>query len=191
MSSVITTILAAALVNNLVFVQLVGVSSLFAFTRRFEAASEWAILSFLIMFPALLACALTERLVLSQFGLEFLSLLIFVTISVSCSHVMLHVLQKHFPLLTRRHQLAVLLLSSNSAIIGAALLNSQSQLSIPLLVASCFGAALGFSLLLITFAALRQRVELADLPQPMQGAAIDLLSAGIVAMCLLGFAGLV
>lgn len=191
MSSLINTVVAAALVNNLVFVQLLGVSSLFAYSRRFEAATELAVLTFLVMFPSLVFCAAIERLLLGPLELDFLALLAFVVIAASCSHVLLHLLQKYLPLLTRRHRLAVLMLSSNSAIVGAALLQPESLLPFPLLTASCFGAALGFALLLLTFAALRQRLELADVPKAMRGPAIELLSAGIVAMCLLGFAGLV
>lgn len=189
MSNFINTVIAAALVNNLVFVQLVGVSSLFAYSRRFEAATELAWLSFLVMFPTLALAATIERFVLTPLNLGFLALLTFVVIAATLAHVLLDLVERHFPLLARRHRIAILLLSSNSAIVGAALLNSESPMTFPLLLASTFGSALGFSLLLIAFAALRQRYELADVPAAMKGPAIDLLCAGIAAMCFLGFAG--
>ena len=91
----------------------------------------------------------------------------------------------------RRQKLAFYLVGGNSAVIGVSLLNTINVFSIAESFAYSLGAALGFALLLISFTALRQRLETADIPTPFRGAAINLVSAGIIAMCLLGFAGLV
>ena len=91
----------------------------------------------------------------------------------------------------RRQRLAFYLIGGNSSIIGLSLLNTASVRSVVDSLAYSFGAALGFALVLLAFTALRQRLDGADVPAPFRGAAIQLISAGIAAMCLLGFAGLV
>lgn len=89
----------------------------------------------------------------------------------------------------RRQKLAFYLVAGNSAVIGVSLLSTIDAVSIGESFATSLGAALGFASLLVAFAALRQRLETADIPAPFRGAAINLVSAGIIAMCLLGFAG--
>ncbi len=191
MSSLFSTIIAAALVNNIVFVHLLGVSSLFAFSRRLDAAAELALLAAISMFPALVLCAALDRLILDPLDVRFLNLLAFVFVTAAIATILMQLLSKHFPLLARKHSLAVAMLSCNSVIIGAAFMAVGSLLSFPLQVAYSLGTVLGFVLALMAFAAIRQRCELAALPDAMRGPAIDLICAGIAAMCFLGFAGLV
>ena len=100
-------------------------------------------------------------------------------------------LQARFPLTARRHLLAILLLSANSAVIGLSLLNTESLRSTGELLVYCIGAALGFSLTLLAFAALRQRIDTCDAPHAFRYSPLYLISAGIAAMAMLGFAGLV
>lgn len=177
--------------NNIVFVHLLGVSSFYAFSRRFDAAIELALFSGLIMFPALVVCAALDRFFLAPLQIEFLNLLMFVSVSATLATLLLQAMTTHLPVLARKQSLAVAMLSCNSAIIGAAFISQGSLLSFPLQIASSFGTALGFSLALLAFAAIRQRCALSAVPKAMQGPAIDLISAGIAAMCFLGFAGLV
>ncbi len=89
----------------------------------------------------------------------------------------------------RRQKLAFYLVGGTSAVIGVSLLSIVDVLSIGESFAYSLGAALGFVSLLIAFAALRQRLDTSDIPVPFKGAAIHLVSAGIIAMCLLGFTG--
>ncbi len=177
--------------NNIAFVHLLGVSSLFAFSRRFDAATEIALFSALLMFPSLVICAALAKFLLEPLNLEFLLLLSFVFITAVLATLLMHFIARHFPLLSRKHALAIAMLSCNSGIVGAAFMNVGSLLPFPLQIAYSFGTAVGFSLALMAFAAIRQRCSLATLPAAMRGPAIDLISAGIAAMCFLGFAGLV
>jgi electron transport complex protein RnfA len=187
-SNILSIIVAAALVNNVVLVNFLGVSSLFLFTNRLQNAIELALLSFLVLFTSAVINLLLFTVVLEPLGLEFLKLLCFVGTSAGLTTWMALRIEEKFP---RRQRLAFYLIGGNSAVVGVSLLNTVSVLSLGESLAYSLGAALGFALLLIGFAALRLRIDTADVPAPFRGAAIHLISAGIFSMCLLGFAGLV
>lgn len=191
MTQIFSIIVAAALVNNMVLVQSLGVSSLFAYSNRLQNAIELALVSFLVIFLASAINLILYRGLLAPLGLEYLALVCFVGVSSILSLLVLHSLEKKFPLSMRRQRLAFYLIGGNSSIIGLSLLNTASVRSVVDCLAYSFGAALGFALVLLAFTALRQRLDGADVPAPFRGAAIQLISAGIAAMCLLGFAGLV
>ena len=191
LSNLLSIIVAAALVNNVILVQFLGVSSLFAYSNRLQSALELAMLSFFVLLAASFTNLLLYRWVLHPLGLEVLKLVVFVTISSGLSTWLALIIERHYPLSMQRHRLAFALVGGNSAVLGVALLNSVSTSSIIEAFAYSLGAATGFAFVLIGFAALRQRLETADSPAAFRGFPINLISAGIVAMCLLGFAGLV
>jgi electron transport complex protein RnfA len=187
----LSIIVAAALVNNVVLIQSLGVSSLFAYSNRLQSTIELALVSFLAIFLASSINLLLYRGILLPLGLEYLALLCFVGVSAILTSLLLRRLEKEFSLSMRKQEFAFYLICGNSSIIGLSLLNSSALLSIADSLVYSFGAALGFALILLAFAALRQRLDTADVPAPFRGAAIQLISAGIVAMCLLGFSGMV
>jgi len=187
----LSIIIAAALVNNVVLVNFLGVSSLFVFSNRLQNAIELALLSFVVLFSSAFTNLLLFRFLLEPLSLEYLKLICFVATSAAISSWLALVIGEKFPLSLRRQKLLFYLAGTNSAVIGISLLSTVNLLSLGESLAYCLGAALGFALTLVAFAALRLRLETADIPAPFRGAAIHLVSAGIVAMCLLGFAGMV
>ena len=189
MTKLFGIIIAAALVNNVVLVQLLGVSSLFAYSRQLRGAVELALASFLVLFLASLVNLLLYRFLLQPLGLAYLNLACFVGVSAGLTGFLVLLVKDRLSFSMRRHGLSLAMIGGNSAVIGVSLLNTLTTLNTVEAVAYCFGTALGFALLLIAFAALRLRLDLADIPLPFRGAPIYLISAGIVAMCLLGFAG--
>lgn len=191
MTTYFSIIVAAALVNNVVLVQLLGVSSLFLAHSRLQNALELAALNFVVLFVAAVLNLLLFRFVLAPLSLDFLKLLFFVATSSAITHLLLTRLKKYFPLSMRQQRLAFYLTGGNSAVIGVSLINSTGTLGTLQSIAYSLGIAIGFALLLVAFAAMRLRLDNADVPAPFRGTSIQLVSAGIVAMFLLGFAGLV
>ncbi|MCH1600845.1 MAG: hypothetical protein L7S70_10805 [Pseudomonadales bacterium] len=191
MTSIPSTLIAAALVNNLALVHLVGVSSLLAYSARLKAAGELAVLSFISLSLSGVINLLLYRWLLQPLGLDALSLLSFTAVSATLVSFGLPLLHANFPLTARRQLLATLPLSANSAVIGLSLLNTESLRSTADLLIYCIGAALGFSLCLLAFAALRQRIDSCDAPRAFRRSPLYLISAGIAAMAMLGFAGLI
>ena len=190
MTNYLSIIVAAALVNNLILIQLFGVSSLFYSTRRLPQAVEFALFNFVVLFLSLIINLLIFRFFLVPLHLELFRLVVFVATSALLTTALLQLITKNFPFSIRQQGLLLFLSGGNSAVLGATLLSSTSVLSLSEQIAYSFGAALGYSLMIIGFAALRIRLEFADVPAPFRGSAIQLISAGMVAMSLLGFAGL-
>jgi electron transport complex protein RnfA len=186
----LSIIVAAALVNNLILIQLVGVSSLFYSTKKLPQAIEFALLNFAVLFLASVVNISVYRFILLPLHLEFFRLVVFVATSALLTTLFLHVITKRLPFSTRQQGLLLFLTGGNSAVLGATLLSSTSALSLGENISYSFGAALGYSLMIVGFAALRIRLEFADVPAPFRGSSIQLITAGLVAISLLGFAGM-
>lgn len=190
MTNYLSIIIAAALVNNLILIQLFGVSSLFYSTKRLPQAIEFALFNFVVIFLASVINLIIFRFALVPLHLEFFRLIVFVATSALLTTLFLNLITKRLPFSMRQQGLLLFLTGGNSAVLGATLLSSTSALTLGEQFAYSFGAALGYSLMIIGFAALRIRLEFADIPAPFRGSAIALISAGLVAISLLGFAGL-
>ncbi|NKB31528.1 MAG: electron transport complex subunit RsxA [Pseudomonadales bacterium] len=184
-------IVAAALVNNVALVQFLGVSFFIANSNRLQSAIELGMLSFIALFISSALNLILYRWILAPLNLDILRLVLFVMISSAVAFYLVRIVSNYFPLTWRRHELAILLIAGNSAVIGVSLMLSTSIMPLLEALTYSFGAAFGFALVLVGFAALRERLANADIPLPFQGAPIQFLSAAIVAMVLLGFAGLV
>ena len=190
MTNTLSIIIAAALVNNLILIQLLGVSSLFYSTKRFSQAIEFALFNFLVLFAASITNLFLYRFVLIPLHIEFLRLVIFVGTSALLTTALLGIISARLPITARQQGLLLFLTGGNSAVLGATLLSSNSILGFSENIAQNFGAALGYSLMIVGFAAVRLRLESSDIPAPFRGSAIALITAGLVTISLLGFAGL-
>ena len=190
MTNYLSIIVAAALVNNLILIQLFGVSSLFYSTKKLPQAIEFALFNFVVLFLSLIINLIIYRFFLIPFHLEFFRLVVFVATSALVTTLFLQVITKRYSFSIRQQGLLLFLTGGNSAVLGATLLSSTNVLSLHENIAYSFGAALGYSMMIVGFAALRIRLEFADVPAPFRGTSILLITAGLVAISLLGFAGL-
>lgn len=182
-------IIAAALVNNFVLVQFLGVCPLLGASRRVEGAIGIGLATGLVLTMASALGYLIETLLLIPFGLEYLRLIAFMLVIGAAVQLAELLVRRFSPLLHRVLGLYIPLIASNCAVLGVALLNSAASRS---LLASVFygaGAAIGFGLVLSLLAGLRERLELADVPGPFRGSPIALIVAGILSLAFLGFAG--
>jgi len=186
----LATFFAAALLNNVVLVQSLGVSALFAFSNTRQQARELALLSFVLMSVSGSLNALLDATLLTPLGLTGIRLIVFTTVSASLAALACWQIGKHFPKSYRRNRFAILLAGANSAILGLALLNDPAgSVSLAQSTLLILGGAAGFSVLLLAFAALRERIPEQSVPLPFRGTAIQLISAGLVAMSLLVLGG--
>jgi len=182
-------IIAAALVNNFVLVQFLGLCPFMGASRRIEGALAVGLATGLVLTMASGLGYVIETLILIPFGLEYLRLIAFLLVIAAAVQLADILVRRFSPLLHRVLGLYVPLIASNCAVLGVALLNSTASRS---LLASVFygaGAALGFGLVLGLLAGLRERLELADVPAPFRGSPIALIVAGILSLAFLGFAG--
>jgi len=134
---------------------------------------------------------LVNNYLLEPLGLGYLRTMSFILVIAAVVQFTEMVLHKTSPLLYQVLGLYLPLITTNCAVLGVALLNVQAQHSFVASALYGVGAAVGFSLVLILFAALRERIQVADVPAVWQGNAIALVTAGLMSMAFMGFAGLV
>jgi electron transport complex protein RnfA len=189
MSELLLIVVGAALVNNFVLVQFLGLCPFMGASRRVEGAVGLGLATGLVLTTASGLSYLVENFLLVPFGLEYLKLIAFILIIGAAVQLTELLVRRFSPLLHRVLGLYIPLIASNCAVLGVALLNSSASRS---LLAALFygaGAALGFAMVLSLLAGLRERLELADVPAPFRGNAIAFVTAGILSLAFLGFNG--
>ena len=186
----------AALVYNFVLSRFLGICPFLGVSKRLDTAMGMSGAVIFVMTLASGATALVYRYLLRfcvkgvEYDLGFLQILLFILIIAALVQLIEIVLQKSSPKLYQALGIYLPLITTNCAVLGAATINAQSGR--PVLEATIFGcfSGVGFSLALLLFASLREKLELASPPKAMEGTPIALVTAGILAMAFSGFAGL-
>jgi electron transport complex protein RnfA len=182
-------VIAAALVNNFVLVQFLGLCPFMGASRRVEGALGMGLATGLVLTIASGLSFLVDRFVLVPYELEYLRLMSFILIIGAAVQLAEQLVRRFSPLLYRVLGLYIPLIASNCAVLGVALLNSTASRSFLAALFYGAGAALGFALVLALLAGLRERLELADVPGPFRGHSIAFVTAGILSLAFLGFTG--
>jgi electron transport complex protein RnfA len=189
MAELMLIVLAAALVNNFVLVQFLGLCPFMGASRRIEGAMGMGLATGLVLTTASGLSFLVDRFLLQPFDLQYLRLLSFILVIGVAVQLTDILIRRFSPLLHRLLGIYVPLIASNCAVLGVALLNSAASRSF---VAALFygaGAALGFALALALLAGLRERLAHSDVPLAFRGGAIAFVTAGILSLAFLGFTG--
>jgi electron transport complex protein RnfA len=184
-------IIGAILVNNIVLVQFLGQCPFLGVSRRMDTAVG---MSMAVIFVITIAGAITwlvQVYILEKFALEYLQTIAFILVIASLVQLVEIVLQKTAPALYRALGIYLPLITTNCAVLGVAILNIRNEHTFFQALIFSVAMALGYALALILFAAIRERLALAHVPKPLQGIAIGLVTAGMMAMAFAGFAGLV
>ena len=190
-SEFLIILLSAVLVNNFVLVQFLGLCPFMGVSTKLESAIGMAAATTFVLTLASLCSYVVYTWVLKPLGIEYLRLISFIMIIAATVQFTEMVIRKNSPLLHRVLGIFLPLITTNCAVLGVALINIDHQHSFVQSILYGAGAAIGFSLVLICFAALRERLVLADIPKPFQGAAMAMITAGMMSLAFLGFAGLV
>ena len=189
MGELLLIALGAALVNNLVLVQLLGVCPFIGGSQRVEGAIGLSLAMGLVLTVAAGATQLVDRYVLRPNDLEYLrlfALLLVIGLAVGLIELMIRRLS---PLLQSVLGIYVPVVATNCAVLGVALINTAASRSFVAAMFYATGAAVGFGLVVTVFAALRERVVLADVPLVFRGAPITFITAGILSLAFMAFAG--
>ncbi|QKT02767.1 electron transport complex subunit RsxA [Ectothiorhodospiraceae bacterium 2226] len=184
-------LISTVLVNNFVLVKFLGLCPFMGVSRKLETATGMALATTFVLTLSSVVSYLANTYLLAPLGLEYLRTITFILVIAVVVQFTEMVVHKTSPLLYQVLGIFLPLITTNCAVLGVALLNVQEQHSFLQSAVFGFGAAAGFSLVLILFSALRERVAAADVPVPFQGAAIALVTAGLMSMGFMGFAGLV
>lgn len=191
MNDFMLILLGAILVNNFVLVQFLGLCPFMGVSNRLETAMSMSLATTFVLTLASAASYLTFHWILEPLGLEYLNIIAFILVIAALVQFTEMVVRRASPLLYRVLGVFLPLITTNCAVLGVALLNITSARSFTESVLYGAGAALGFSLVLILFAALRERLAAADVPLPFRGPAVGMITAGLMSLAFMGFAGLV
>lgn len=183
-------ILSTVLVNNFVLVKFLGLCPFMGVSRKLESALGMAAATTFVLTVSAACSYLVDTYMLAPLELEYLRTIAFILVIAAVVQFTEMMVQKVSPLLYQVLGIYLPLITTNCAVLGVALLNVQESHSFVESLVYGFGAATGFSLVLALFAAMRERMALADVPEPFQGAAIALVTAGLMSMAFLGFTGL-
>lgn len=158
---------------------------------KLETAIGMSMATTFVLTLASLCSYLIEHYLLIPFDIQYLRTISFILVIAVVVQFTEMVVQKTSPSLYRLLGIFLPLITTNCAVLGVALLNIKEQHSLFESIVYGFGAAVGFSLVLILFAAMRERLVAADVPTPFKGAAIGMITAGLMSLAFMGFTGLV
>jgi electron transport complex protein RnfA len=181
--------LGAALVNNLVLVQLLGVCPFIGGSQRVEGAIGLSLGVGLVLTIAAGMTQLVDRYLLRPYELEYLRLFALLLVIGAAVGVVELTIRRFSPILQRVLGLYAPLVATNCAVLGVALINTAASRSFVAAMFYGVGAAAGFGLALTLFAGLRERVAQADAPVAFRGAPSTFVTAGILSLAFMAFAG--
>ncbi|WP_409522741.1 electron transport complex subunit RsxA [Nitrincola sp. MINF-07-Sa-05] len=184
-------LISTVLVNNFVLVQFLGLCPFMGVSNKLETAMGMSLATTFVLTLASVCSYLVYRYLLVPFDITYLRTISFILVIAVVVQFTEMVVHKTSPLLHKLLGIFLPLITTNCAVLGVALLNIQKQNNFVESIAYGFGAAVGFSMALILFSALRERIAVADIPTPFRGAAIGMITAGLMSLAFMGFTGLV
>ena len=183
-------LLSALLTENFILVKFYGICPFMGVSKKIDTALGMGMAVTFVMAIASAACWAVYNLILVQLGLEYLQTVAFILVIAAIVQVVEMFLKKAVPSLYKALGIYLPLITTNCAVLGAALVNVQKGYNFffSVLVGICGG--LGFTLSIVLFASVRERVEKADCPQCFKGFPITLIAAGLLALSFMGFSGM-
>ena len=191
MAELALILIGAVLVNNFVLVQFLGLCPFMGVSNKVETAIGMGGATPFVLTLAAICSYLVNTYLLKPLSLEYLQTISFIVVIAGVVQFTKMFIEKTSPLLYRVLGVFLPLITSNCAVLGVALQNTQKAHTFLESTLYGFGAAVGFSLVLVLFSAMRERLAVADVPEPFQGAAIGMITAGLMSLAFMGFAGLV
>lgn len=181
--------ISAALINNFVLALFLGICPFLGVSAKTETAVR---MGGAVMFVMLVSsvCAYGIHQVLEWINAPYLQLIAYIVVIASAVQLVEMIIKKVSPVLFRALGIFLPLITTNCAILGVALFQTNRQYDFVQSLSFAFGAGVGFTIALLLMSGLRERLDLANVSSVVQGAAITLILAGILSMAFMGFAGM-
>jgi len=191
MTDYILIIVGTVWVNNFVLSHFLGLCPFMGVSRKLETAMGMGFATTFVLTLSSVSSYLADTYLLVPFGLEYLRTISFILVIAAIVGFTEMVIRKTSPVLYNVLGIYLPLITTNCIVLGVALLNVQEAHDFIESALYGFGAALGFSMVLVLFAGIRERINAGDVPGIFQGNAIGLITAGLMALAFMGFSGLV
>ena len=190
MKSLIMIMISGALINNVVLNQFLGICSFLGVSKQMKASAS---LGGAVIFVITIASAVASLLydfVLAPLGLDFMKTIIFILVIAALVQIVEMFLKKTSPGVYKALGIYLPLITTNCAVLGVALTNVQDGFNFIESVLAGFGTAVGFTIAIVLLASIRTRINEEDIPAPLRGAPIVLISAALMSIAFMGFSGL-
>ncbi|MGI6143752.1 MAG: electron transport complex subunit RsxA [bacterium] len=186
----VAIILTNILINNFIMSRFLGICPFLGVSKQVETATGMGMAVVFVMTVASAATWLIQKFILETMGLIYLQTVIFILVIAALVQFVEMVIMKTSPTLYQALGVYLPLITTNCAILGVAVINVQEIYNFGQSTVSGLSAGLGFTLAIILFAGIRERLELADIPESLEGFPIALISAGLMSVAFFGFQGL-
>ena len=180
----------AMFTQNFVLVKFYGICPFLGVSKKTDTALGMGMAVTFVMTIASMLAYLANHFILEAFNIEYLRTVVFILIIASIVQIVEMFLQKALPTLYSALGIYLPLITTNCAVLGVALLNVQNEYNFINSTIYGFFGGLGFTLAIVLFAGVRERLELSDIPGFLKGFPISLITAGLIAMAFLGFSGM-
>lgn len=190
MTSYIFVVIGAVLVNNVVLVRILGLCPFMGVSKKLETAIGMGAATTFVLTVGAGTSYLIDHYLLQPFDLGYLRTLAFIVVIAAIVQLTELIIQKTSPLLHQVLGIYLPLITTNCAVLGVPLLNVGMKHDLLESLLFGFGSSLGFTLALVLFAGIRERLDGADVPIAFRGTAIAMITAGFMSLAFMGFAGL-
>lgn len=191
MQEYVLILISTVLVNNFVLVKFLGLCPFMGVSKKTDAALGMGLATTFVMTLSSVLSYIIYTYLLQPFDLEYLQTIGFILAIAAVVGFTEMAIHKTSPVLYQVLGIYLPLITTNCAVLGVALLNVGEKNDFIESAVYGFGAAVGFTLVMILFASIRERVDASDVPAPFKGAPIALITAGLMSMAFMGFGGLV
>ena len=189
-SSLLGILISAILTENFILVKFYGICPFMGVSKKIDTALGMGMAVTFVMALASAACWAVDYLVLQPLGLAYMQTVAFILVIASIVQVVEMFLKKSVPALYKALGIFLPLITTNCAVLGVALVNAQKSYDFLQSVVNGACGGLGFTVAIVLFASLRERVDKAECPQSFKGYPLALISAGLLALAFMGFSGL-
>ena len=190
MKSLILIMISGALINNVVLNQFLGICSFLGVSKQMKASASLGGAVIFVMTIASAVANLLYTFVLDPLGLDYMKTIVFILVIAALVQIVEMFLKKTSPSVYKALGIFLPLITTNCAVLGVALTNVQNGYNFIESVLAGFGTALGFTLAIVLLAGIRSRINESDLPAPLRGARMVLISATLMSIAFMGFSGL-
>lgn len=188
-SSLYAVFINACLINNFVLAYFLGICPFMGVSGKLSTATRMGLaVTFVMLITAV--CVHAVNLLLTLLHAPYLQLISFIIVIASTVQLVEMIIKKYSPTLFRSLGIFLPLITTNCAILGLALFQTNRGYDLVQAIVFAFGSGIGFTLALILMAGVRQKLDLMSVPALAKGAAVNLIIAGILALSFMGFAGL-
>lgn len=190
MLAYLSIIITAIFVNNIVFAQFLGICPFLGVSKKISSAVGMGMAVTFVMVIATAVTYLLQTYVLEPFEVTYLQTIVFILVIAALVQVLEIVMKKTMPVLYQALGVFLPLITTNCAVLGVAILVIQKNMTFVESLVYAVSTAVGFTLALVIFAGIREQLSISQVPKPMKGIPIALITAGILAMAFMGFAGI-